>query len=236
MDDSIYRDLYWAQDQMEIWWANIAPVLTSDQASRLYALATALTILGLSIWCARGMMRELKLVETKTFGLRKKGRKPYRPEVVEEWREEIRTFRVKQWRTYFRIAALLVVFGFVIPSAALYLGSIFYGWIDPLGHAFVTTQNHEAVMAPSRMELAIFIFNQMSHGALMDAFEVFQLDYGGITNDPSNYSFSAAVLLYRSLIGSYTLALLFFLWRAIVIAWNLPPVEELVPGRPATAA
>ena len=236
MDESVNWYLHWAERQIELWWGIALPYLTSDMALRLYVLTAALTILGASIHRARRMMLELRSIEMTAFSLRKRGPKPFKPETIERFREELRQFRKKQWRKYLHLTVFIVFFGFIVPSIGLYLCGAFYHWFDPAGQAFVAIHSNEVVVTPDDPVLAAFVFNQFTHGAMMDIPEVFQIDAGQVTNNPANYPFTLATLLYRTFVGSFAVAMLFFFRRAIAIAWALPRIEDLVPLRPGTAA
>lgn len=228
-DDSIYRDFHWARDELLAAWAAAEPHLTSDLAIRIYALLGALFVLALSVFLSYRLMSKLKGIEDAAFVLKPRGRKPMRPEAVKDAQDRLLQFRKIMWRSYFLTLLVFLVCGFLIPSAGLYFGGAYYGWFDPFGTPFVSLHGGEPVTVPHSTELALFILNQLTHGALMDFLEVFHLDFGAIANNPANYPFSFAVFVYRSFVGTFAFALLFFLRRATIIAWRMPSVEALFP-------
>ncbi|HEY4345931.1 MAG TPA: hypothetical protein VGN05_16390 [Parvibaculum sp.] len=235
MDDSIYRDFYWARDQIELWWAMAWPHLTSDVAMRLYVVVAALAILVGSIYLAYRMMSELRKIELGEFAFRQRGRKPRTQKSIDTLRERIKEFRARRWRFFLTRLAALLVFGFIIPSTGLYLSGAYYDWFDATHHAFVAIHGGDVVAAPRPMILLAFVFNQLSHGTMMDFLEVFHVDFGQVVNNPDNYAFSLAVFLYRSFVGTFAVVLLFFIRRATLILWRLEPIENLLPA-PRTAA
>ncbi|MGB3808968.1 MAG: hypothetical protein WA943_02665, partial [Parvibaculum sp.] len=186
MDDSIYRDFYWAADRIEFWWAIAWPYLKSDAALRLYVIAFAFIILGDSIYLAYRMMSDLRKIELGEFAFRQKGRKPRTQKAIDNLRERIKDFRAQRWRFFLTRLAALLVFGFVVPSIGLYLSGIYYDWFDTSQHAFVSISSGEIVAAPRPAILTCFVLNQLSHGTMMDLLEVFHVDFGQITNNPGN--------------------------------------------------
>lgn len=56
--------------------------------------------------------------------------------------------------------------------------------------------------------IAWFALNQFSHGALFDLLEVFDIGLSEISNNPHNWWFSSAVLLYRSIMSAFVVALI----------------------------
>lgn len=231
MKDNIFSDYYAAGDWLAARWREAEPHLTSDFAIRLYVGLGGLLILGLSIWIAYHLMARLKTVEEAAFIYKRRGPKATRPETIERLRKELEDFRKKMWRNYFTLLTVFLILGFLIPSLGLLFGGAFYDWFDPAGKAFVTVTGNRIVDHPKFYDLAWFVFNELGHGTLMDFLEVFHIETGHIINNPNNYAFSFAVFLYRSFVGTFAFALLFFVRRAVVIAWRMPPASELVPNR-----
>lgn len=229
MDDSIYRDYYAAADWLARKYDTALPYLTSDLAIRLYVLLGAMTFLVASVIYAYRLMAELRHVELDAFTVKPRGRKPMKPESVERARERLLAFRQSMWCNYGKLLAVFIICGFLIPSVGLFFAGVYYNWFDPAGIAFVSLNDNSPVTNPEIWATAKFVANQLSHGALMDFLEIFHIDLGEIANNPDNYFFSGSVFLYRTFVGTFAFAMLFFLRRAIVIAWRIPPVKELVP-------
>lgn len=229
-NDSIFRDYYRAWDWLQARWLEVEPTLTSEFAMRIYVLLAGVVTLGLSILIAYRLMARLQTVEEATFTYKRRGPKATRPETIERLRNELLTFRKKMWRDYLYLLAVFVICGFIIPSLALFFGGAFYDWFDPAGKAFVALNGNEIVSHPHTLDIASFVINELTHGTLMDFLEVFHIEMGKIINNPNNYTFSLAVFLYRSFVGTFAFALLFFIRRAVVIAWRMPPASELVPS------
>ena len=229
-NDDIFRDYYTAWNWLQARWVEAEPVLTSDAAMRLYVLIAGVITLALSILIAYRLMARLQTVEEATFSYKRRGPRATRPETIERLRNELLAFRKKMWRDYLYLLAVFVICGFIIPSLALFFGGAFYDWFDPAGKAFITLSSNQIVPHPQRLDIASFVVNELTHGTLMDFLEVFHIEMGRIINNPDNYTFSLAVFLYRSFVGTFAFALLFFIRRAAVIAWRMPPASELVPS------
>lgn len=230
VDDSIWRDYYAAADWVNATWALWQPSLTSEFAIRIYVLIGFGFVLAASITLAYRLMARLKKVEEATFILKPRGRKPVKPESIAKAQAKLLAFRDKMWRDYITLISVFIICGFIIPSVGLYFAGTYYDWFDSSKNAFVTIQDNSAVNNPKWNDLLAFVANQLSHGALMDFLEVFRKDVGQITNDPNNYLFSTAVFIYRSFVGTFAFALLFFVRRAAVIAWNIPRASAMVPS------
>lgn len=138
-------------------------------------------------------------------------------------------FRAAKWRKLSWRFAGLVVFGFVVPSVCLYFGAAWYSWFDPHVPAFVAGEG-EGLQNPDRRLLFAFVLDQFTHGAFMDVAEVFALDFAGIRNNPANFPFSGAVLLYRTFIGSFAVVAFFFIRRSIAILWALQGKHAVAPA------
>ncbi|MGB5948393.1 MAG: hypothetical protein WBG82_03655 [Parvibaculum sp.] len=235
-DSSIYRDFNWAADHAVRQYHAALPYLVSDGAIRLYILFAAFSVLALSVWLSYRSMSKLKGIEEDVFAIKRRGPKPTKPASIDAARDRLNAFRKVMWRAYFLTLLVFVISGFLIPSTGLYLSGVYYKWLDPMGAPFVSLHGGDVVTSPHDAELALFVVNQLTHGALMDFLEVFHVDFGAIANNPENYLFSFAVLTYRSFVGTFAFALLFFLRRAIVIAWQMPTAEELYPTPDKAAA
>jgi hypothetical protein len=236
VDDSIYRDLYVAADWIRAWWAWAQPILTSDDAIRIYILGGALIILTISIVYANRLTVELRSIAVAAFTYKKRGRKVTKPESIARARTELLQFRKKMWSHYGKLITAFLVCGFLIPSIGLYLGSIYYGWLDPTNKPFVSMHGNSAIDAPQQGQLLVFVLDQLMRGALMDFMEVFRYDVSAISNNPSNYPFSVAIFLFRTFVGTFATALCFVLWQAIIIALRMPPAAEIIPDPPTQAA
>lgn len=221
---------------MELWWAMALPHLTLDVAIRIYVLAVAFIILAGSIHLAYRTMSDLRKIELGEFAFRQRGRKARKPKAIAELRKRIEKFRAKRWRFFLTRLAALLVFGFAVPSICLYLCGAYYDWFDATHRAFVSLHSGETVPAPRPAILICFVINQLSHGTMMDLLEVFHLDFGQVANNPDNYAFSLAVFLYRSFVGTFAVVLLFFIRRAVLVLWQLEPIENLLPASPAGTA
>ena len=216
VDDSIYRDFYWA-----------AGVLSTGEAMRVYALMAITMTLLLSTLIAFRIKRELEEIAGDVFVITQRGRPPTKPKSREMALEKLKAARARIWRKYFTHLLIFSICGFVVPTLTLYLGVMFYDWFDPVGKPLLFTSNQQVVTAPTSHQILYFALNQLSHGALTDYPEVFRLEWSEVTNNPANVIFSAAVVIYRFIVGAFALVFPLFLLRATRVAWSIPSLRTL---------
>jgi hypothetical protein len=227
---SIYQELHRVTDLAATGWAWAQPILTSNNAIRLYVLALAFLILGISIFYASRLTVELRSIAVAAFTYKRRGRKASKRESVEKARKELLEFRKKMWSHYGKLILAFIVCGFLIPSIGLYLCAIYYDWLDPTTKPFVMNSGNIVVEAPQQAQLFVFVLDQLMRGSLMDFMEVFRYDFSAITNNPSNYPFSVAIFLFRSFVGTFATALTLILWQAVLIVMRMPSAEDVIPG------
>lgn len=206
-DSSIYRDLYAIWDQAQVWWAHVQPQLTSDFALRIYAL-TALAVLALaSGWIAYSAKKILTQLKEAALDVKFPGPDPQketsrakRKAALETRAEdELEKFRPALWR--------LLGFGLVLPTLLFVVIAVSYDWFDPSGLPFLNLANKMPLQSINEATLAAFTANQFSHGAFFDVLEVFDYNITTIANNPHNYWFSGVVLIYRSIVSGFIVAL-----------------------------
>lgn len=216
MDDSIYRDFHQA-----------AELLSSGGAMRVYALLTAMLVLGLSVLIAFRIKNELEEIAGDVFTVTRRGRPPRKPKSVEAAIQHLQTIRKTIWRRYFWHLIVFAICGFVIPTLTLYLGTAFYEWFIPDQKPLLISGTRAVIDTPTSDQIWSFALNQLSHGALNDYPEVFGREWSDITNNPANVIFSSVVVLYRLIVGAFGLVFPLFLARAMIVALRLPSAKTL---------
>lgn len=121
-----------------------------------------------------------------------------------------------KWRRIGVKLALLFAYGYAGTAAIFYLVSRLYFWFDPSSSAFLDSAG-AAVFQPAEVPLWQFVLDQVFKGSLNDVAEVFKMNWSSVTNNPTNFYYSAGVLLFRSVIGIFTATLLILFWRGLKI-------------------
>src|SRR5690606_30579867 len=83
-----------------------------------------------------------------------------------------------------------------------------YTWFDSSGFPFFDHVSGQPVRSVGATPVMVFIANQFSHGALFDVLEVFDMNFSAVSNNPHNWWFSSAVLLYRTMVSVFVVALI----------------------------
>lgn len=207
MDDSIYRNFYWAYDQIEIWWTMAWPYLKSDTALRLYVLVGAIDALACTFVIA--YFARLRLADMKAVALGHKltGRPAKRADAVKRQLDKLRQMTISSLLPYARDFVLLLIFGLAVPSISLFLLAVHYAWLDIGGIPFVDLYEKKQVNAVNVHSLVFFIADQALHGALLDFPEIFDIDVGNVRNNPSDVVFSSIVFLFRTATTLFAAAL-----------------------------
>lgn len=89
-----------------------------------------------------------------------------------------------------------------------------------MGAPFVDLHVGTPVHSSTDGVLVGFAINQISHGALLDFPEVFNIDFGQVTSNPSNIWFSSLVLLFRTVVGGFSLALAIAIRDTLMVLWQ----------------
>lgn len=220
MDDTIYRYLYW-----------LAEVLSSGQAIRFYVLLTALIILGPSVLIAFQIKKELEGIADDIFVVTSRGRPPRNPKSVDVAIKNLQRIRKTIWQHYFWRLITLAICAFIIPTAMLYLGATFYEWFIPNQKPLLISDTRAIIDAPTINQVWTFSLNQLNHGALNDYPEVFGREFGNVTNNPENTIFSAAVVIYRFIVGTFGLVIPLFLANITIIAIRMPSARKLIENK-----
>lgn len=220
-DDSIYRDFHWARDELLAAWAAAEPHLTSDFAIHLYVEAASIAAMALSLFVAYRAKNRLRELRLEAFDVTFPGRSPKRAQAIQRRIEQIRKRTNEAWLGFARDFALLFVFGLCVPAAGLFLVCAHYGWFDPAGLAFIDLRDGKPAQSADRLVLVGFVINQIAHGALLDFPEVFAIDFGRVTSNPSNLWFSSLVLGFRTIVGGFSLALAVSVRDTLLVLWRV---------------
>lgn len=206
-DSSIDRDLYTMWSQIQVWWAHAYPIISSLEAIRLYTIVvlSALTIAsGLIAYFAK---KRLTKLERAAVNLAFPGPDPKTETSIEKRLAALIARAEKELKPFRRALWILLGCGLVLPTVCFVLVAMNYNWFDPIGLPFVSLGDRSPLQTVNDTTLAYFTVNQFSHGALFDVLEVFNIDMTTVGNNPHNYWFSGVVLLYRSLVSGFVVAL-----------------------------
>lgn len=215
MEDSIYRDLYWAVDQIQIWWRIVSPYLASPFAIRLYIITSCLITLGNSLLLALSAKLKLTDIKNESFKFTFPGPHPENEDKIAKRREVLEEKAAEVWRPYYWSALSLLVFGLVIPLMGFILICANYVWLDTNHVPFVNIVTRTQIQTPDVMTFLIFVIDQISRGALFDTLEVFNYNVSMITNNSNNYLFSTIVLTFRLNMSVFSGALIVAVVEAV---------------------
>jgi hypothetical protein len=115
----------------------------------------------------------------------------------------------------------LLIFGLCVPTIGLFLFSAHYSWFDTSGVAFVDLHEKTPMHIVDTLTLIVFVFNQITHSALLDLPEIFELNVGQIDSNPSNIWFSTVIFLFHTVITIFTAALGLAIRDTIIVFWKL---------------
>lgn len=237
MDNSIFRDFHTVDERIKLWWTILEPKLTSDTAIHVYVVVAALLAVAASLYAAYRSKNNLRELRLEAFEVRFGGRPPKHKKSIDRRIDQIRQKTREAWVGFARDFALLFFCGLIVPSAALLLLCAHYSWFDASGMAFIDLHAQKPVTQTELLPLTGFVINQVSHGALLDFPEVFNIDFGRLANNPSNFWFSGVVLLFRTIVGGFTLALAVAIRDTLMVLWKvLRMTKETIAQIQANAA
>lgn len=215
MGESINWYMRWAGRQIEPWLATTWPQLTSDEAIRIYALAALFILTASAAFFGYFAKKKLTDLEKAALNLSFRGPDPKHEDRIEKREESLQTRAAGELKPFRSALWKLLTTGLIIPTIIFVIVSMNYNWFDPVGLPFIDTADKIPLQTADDTTLTLFALNQFFHGALFDVLEVFNINAVAITNNPNNYWFSGAVLLYRSLISAFIVAL-FLGWAQIL--------------------
>lgn len=220
-DSGTYRYFHWLTGELQTAWTAAEPHLTSDFAIHLYVEAASIAAMALSLLIAYRAKDRLRQLRLEAFNIPFPGRTPTRAEAIQRRIARIRQRTNAAWLGFAGDFALLFVFGLCVPAIGLYLLCANYGWFDPMGMAFIDLHDGKLVQTADRLVLVGFVINQVAHGALLDFPEVFAIDFGRVTSNPSNLWFSSLVLAFRTIVGGFSLALAVSVRDTLLVLWRV---------------
>lgn len=185
---------------LEPWLHSAAELSTSWLAWRVYAIVAMTIVLALSFRIAsaqRNMILELRP---------QRGPKPRVRKTIERKLRELDEFRNAKFSEAMKRAGLLILFGFVIPSAVLAVAIFYYRWFEPGQDALsVAACPQSSALQPTLLSTGLFLFSQLSMGILNGAAEVFS---GPVANyfpnyAPANGVVAAGLVGYRYFIAIF---------------------------------
>jgi len=181
---------------------------TSWLAQRIYVLAGAGAIVIASVKFASKQSADFFPMP------RPRGRKPIRRASIQKALDKASRFQSARTLTFLRRTAMVVVFGFVVPSALLLLGVRYYAWFRPGAAPLLATNGCYAAAAhPSIWETAQFVASQLTmgitdsrlSGSLITGTSNLRPSLGYM---PSDRVVSGMVVFYRYFIGAFTTLLI----------------------------
>lgn len=198
-------------------WHEFWPAASSPAALRVYVLVLIATILIGAALAAYRSKKKLTEIQNIALNMSFPGPNPAKEDSIEKRRKvllenaerELCPFRSAMWR--------LLVTGFVVPTAIFLIGTVFYGWFDPAGFPFLDLTRGAPLRSADASTIAWFAINQFSHGAFFDVLEVFDINIAAVANNPKNWWFSGAVLLYRTMVSAFVVALVIALAQFVYV-------------------
>lgn len=221
MKDNIFSDYYAAGDWLAARWREAEPHLTSDFAIRVYAITISTMTLVLILAIAYLAKRKLSTLKQDAFNIKFPGVDPVLETSIQKRRDAIRKKLSEIWAPYRKAMIHLLFFGLFLPTTAFLAFCIFYSWFDHNGFPYLDLNANTPLRMIGGNALLSFLTNQMTHGAFFDVLEVFRIDYGRFTNNPEDIWFSGVVLLYRSLVSIFAVALAYAVYETLRIYLTL---------------
>ena len=108
----------------------------------------------------------------------------------------------------------LMIWGFGVPSLALFGGIAAYVGLIGGAPVFVDVANGQAMAAPGLGAIGLFVTAQLVQAALLDIFHIYASFGATLSVHPEATAFGALVIAYRLTIALSTLGLLYLLWRS----------------------
>lgn len=182
--------------------SDFGAMMMSSEAIQLYiSFGSAMIFVG-ALWIAWAQIRylhELNLV--REMELRIPGPLPIKVEAIERRRDRVEAFRQNKWRTVWRRVWLLLTAGVAVPTVGLCLVAFYSDALLPGSVIFEDRSSGALVSHASHIDLVLFVLSEMSKGALLDVIEVFQCEFGGVTNNSANVFFGMLLVGYRAIVG-----------------------------------
>lgn len=181
----------------------------TDFAVHIYALIGAAFLLIASGWIG---LRELSIVQTLSpsdFTKRFPGKQPWSREGLERRIKALEDYRKARLWTSSRHLSVLIIFGFIVPSALLFCAVLNIQWLFEQAGVFVRTDNEALlVQNPTMAEASQFVASQFMK-SITDVMEIFQIKIAPITLAPDAYAAKFGLLGYHLFIGAFALAALY---------------------------
>ncbi len=108
----------------------------------------------------------------------------------------------------------LMIWGFGVPSLALFGGIAAYVGLIGGAPVFVDVASGQAMADPGLGAIGLFVTAQLVQAALLDIFHIYASFGATLSVHPEAAAFGAVVVAYRLTIALSTLGLLYFLWRS----------------------
>lgn len=108
----------------------------------------------------------------------------------------------------------LMIWGFGVPTLALFGGIAAYVSLIGGAPVFVDVASGQAIADPGFGAIALFVTAQLVQAALLDIFHIYASFGATLSVHPEAAAFGAVVIAYRITIALSTLGLVYFLWRS----------------------
>lgn len=207
MDESINRYFHTLTDHAAVWWLQVYPIISSAEAVRLYVLVALFLLIATA---ARGgyiAKRKLTKLEREALNVKFPGPDPHKENSKDKRKAALDARAAEKLEPFWCALWKLLGAGLAVPTIIFVLVTMNYSWFDPTGLPFLSLMDKLPLRTVNDETITYFMLNQFSHGALFDFLEVFDINMVTVANNPDNYWFSGIVLLYRTLISAFIVAL-----------------------------
>jgi len=192
--------------------------ISAPMALRLYVLAAGAAVLAFALFQAYRDHKFLDQLSADDFQKTFRGPRPIREKTKRKRQREIEAFRRNRWRTVWIRLIKLLILGVVVPSAMLAAAAYWYQWFDPVRAPFLIVGTQQTVTHTDLPKLAFFVLDELMRGGFLDTLEVFRIEPHFLTHNHDNKVFSAGVLAYRTFVAIFEPTVLWFSFRAFMIA------------------
>lgn len=189
---------------------------------------STIAVLGLSFLLAYRQKRELDNYTPQSFHApKKRGRKATKLETKERnYRDDVAFKWSRLYSAFGRLVAI-AIYGFVIPSVALFGFVWFYKDLGLGGAPLERVGEAPQYLAtPTFGDTLAFLLTEFTKGAASDIAEVFDWQVTTISHNVHNLVVDLVVLAYRFVLDAFALSILFLVARIGWIATHLTEQER----------
>lgn len=203
------------------WMTQAGEALSSPTALWAYSWSAIGLAFVLSITLATYQLRIIRDFNRADLVRTFRGRGPERPKSIRRRIRDLKLFRNKKFAVLAARAALMLMFGIVVPGGLLIVIALNQGWLFPGEPALLINGTLVVGSDVGPLGLAPFVIDQALRGGLTDLFEVFDFSVSAVTNNPNNILFSTLVLGFRFVCGAVVVGLIVMIGRVILGGFGL---------------